>query len=56
MVWKQALFRGDVWCARQKPFTSAQSALMRALTIVRLGFAIKGWKEMLSCSCGLKAQ
>jgi hypothetical protein len=26
----------------KKPITSAQSALMRALTIVRLGFAIQG--------------
>ena len=43
MVQKQeTLFRGDVWCAGQKPFTSAQSALMTALTIVRLGFAIQG--------------
>jgi hypothetical protein len=43
MVQKQeTLFKGDVWCAGQKPFTSAQTALMRALTIVRLGFAIQG--------------
>jgi hypothetical protein len=39
---QEALFREDVWCARQKPFTSALSALLRALTIIRLGFAIGG--------------
>jgi hypothetical protein len=38
----ETLFRGDVWYVRQKPFTSAQSALMRTLTVVRLGFAVQG--------------